>query len=134
MAPVLSPARRETLWALAERVLDWAGPDKDFILADCERTLAAKPASLRLGVGLYLWLLRWLPVLTDRCCFESLSAARKDEVLRRLQFHPLLPLRVGFWGVRTLVLIAHYGKPGVGPGLGYAPVDDGNAKLLEPRP
>jgi hypothetical protein len=129
----LSHARRDTLWAVAQRVLVNASPDRDSVLADCERTLAAQKLEARLGLPVLLWLLRWVPVLMHGARFESLDPSRQDAVLHRLEQSSLTPLRAGFWGLRTLIFLAHYGRPELSRSIGYAPVEDGNAEILRRR-
>lgn len=129
----LTEARRATFWAAARRILAGADPERESVVDGCERLLAGKPRSALAGLSLYLSLLRWLPALTRGRSFERLDAQGQDEVLASLQSHPVRLIRVGFWGVRTLALLAHYGRPEVGRDAGYRPPLDGNAELLAER-
>lgn len=121
----------QALWAVARRVLDGAGAEdsREEILAECGRLIAGRRPGVQAMIGAYLALLRAAAVLRHGGRFERLEPRRQDAFLASLQACPLLPIRVGFWGLRTMIFAAHYGRPGVGAALGYRPVRDGNGRL-----
>jgi len=85
-----------------------------------ETALAARPASLRRRVLLFLRFIEWLPLARYGCRFTSLDAARRARFLTSLQDHPVQLIRLGFWGVRTLALMGYYGRPEAAHAIGYA--------------
>jgi hypothetical protein len=93
---------------------EWAGLE-----AIVARALAARPARTQRQVALFLTLLDWLPVLRYGRRLRALDARRRERFLSFLQHAPSLLVRHGFWGVRTLVLLGYYGRPGAEAGSGY---------------
>ncbi len=83
------------------------------------RAIAARPRSVRRQLALFLILLEWLPLLRYARRLSRLDAARRANFLDRLQRAPLLLLRRGFWGVRTLILMGYYGRPAAVTDIGY---------------
>ena len=69
---------------------------------------------------LFLRLIQWLPVLRFGRPFTSLHQAARTRVLAYLQNHPVQKVRVGFWGLRTLVLAGYYARPEAARSIGYA--------------
>ena len=51
--------------------------------------------------------------------FPALDAARRDRWLSALQDFPVLKIRQGFWGLRTLCCMACYGLPEMRREIGY---------------
>lgn len=119
----LPAAQREVLRALTcaavpeADALDAAGWDA--VLGTVATALAARPAALRRQLSLLLRALEWLPVLRYGRRLSRLDAARRARVLARLERAPLLALRRGFWGARTLVLMGYYTRPGADAEVGY---------------
>jgi len=67
----------------------------------------------------FLILLEWLPLLRYARRLSRLDSARRANFLDRLQRAPLLLLRRGLWGVRTLILMGYYGRPAAAKEIGY---------------
>ena len=84
-----------------------------------DRALAARGPTVRCQLTLYIALLEWLPLLRYGRRFSQLDAGRRTRWLGRLQGAPVLLLRRGFWGLRTLVLMGYYGRPGAATAIGY---------------
>jgi hypothetical protein len=91
--------------------------------------LGERPAATRRQFSAFLAVLRWLPLLRFGAPFERLPPRRKDRVLRWFQDCPVVRLRQGFWGLKTLVFMGHYARPEIAASLHYAPSFDGNGKL-----
>lgn len=85
-----------------------------------EMSLRDRPPAMRRQLRLLLRMIQWLPVLRFGRRFTSLSAERKIRVLSYLQDHRLELVRCGFWGIRTLALLAYYGRPEAAQAIGYA--------------
>lgn len=83
------------------------------------RAVAARPRRLRRQLALLLHLLEWLPLLRYGRRLSRLDPARRARLLGACQAAPLLLLRRGVWGVRTLVLMGYYGRPAAATKIGY---------------
>jgi hypothetical protein len=92
----------------------WA--ELDAIVA---RALAARPRQLRRQLALFVRCVGWLPVLRYGRRFVALDPARRVRVLAALQTAPLLLVRRGVWGLRTLVFLGYYGRPAARAAVGY---------------
>lgn len=84
-----------------------------------EDALRARPHALRVQLRLLLRVIRWLPVLRWGRTFPSLSLDGRRRFLAALQDAPILLLRRGFWGVRTLAFMGYYGREELHRELGY---------------
>ena len=84
-----------------------------------ERAVARRPAALRRQLRLFLSLLHWMPLFRYARTLTALDPARRARFLAAVQDSRVLLLRRGFWGVRTLVLLGYYTRPGAADGIGY---------------
>jgi hypothetical protein len=84
-----------------------------------ERFLAARPAGVRRQLVLLIRLLEYLPLLRWGRRFTGLDDARRRRVLVALQDAPLLLLRRGIWGVRTLAFMGYYARHEAAAAIGY---------------
>jgi hypothetical protein len=82
-------------------------------------TLASRPAALQRQFRFFLRIVEWFPVLRFGRRFTRLDPARRTRFLRSLQDSPLLLMRRGAWGLRTLVLMGYYGRPEARGEIGY---------------
>jgi hypothetical protein len=94
-----------------------------------EAAVASRAPAVRAQLSLFAFVLRWLPALRWARPLDALDAGRRDRALRWFQESPLAPVRKGFWGVRTIVMMGYYGQPAVGGKIGWRPSRDGNARL-----
>jgi hypothetical protein len=85
-----------------------------------EGLLRARPASLTRQLRLFLRVIQWLPLLRYGRPFTSLDQAARTRVLAHLQSDPIQKVRMGFWGLRTIVLAGYYGRPDAARAIGYA--------------
>ncbi|HVP55087.1 MAG TPA: hypothetical protein VMU45_08840 [Candidatus Eisenbacteria bacterium] len=85
-----------------------------------ESLLRERPENLQRQLRFFLRVIQWLPVLRFGRPFTSLNQASRTRVLGYLQNHPIQKVRVGFWGLRTLVLAGYYGRPEAAGSIGYA--------------
>lgn len=121
--PVLAGSLSRIFRAVACTVIPEAGDlDEEQwsrALEIVEDALADRPPELRRQVRLFLRLLQWIPLLRWLRPFTSLGADRRARWLSFLQGAPLLAVRRGFWGVRTLCYMGYYGLPEVRAAVGY---------------
>lgn len=121
-APILGRVR-PILRALATTIvpearrLDEAGWSE--VEAIIERALADRPPAMRRQLLLFMRLVNSAPLVTHRRRFVALDDARRERVLLALQRSPLLAIRRGVWGVRTLVYMGYYARPAGAAEIGY---------------
>ncbi|MBL0313777.1 MAG: hypothetical protein IPP78_13940 [Holophagaceae bacterium] len=72
--------------------------------------LEAKPSGLRRQLLLFIRVLDVLPLFRYGRTFQSLDPRRRELFLLGIQDAPLLLLRRGFWGLRTLIFMGYYGR------------------------
>ncbi len=77
------------------------------------------PGSVRRQVRLLLLLLYLAPVLRYARTFTRLPVEKRRRFLEWVQDAPVRLLRLGFWGVRTFIFMAHYGRKEVGAQVGF---------------
>ena len=85
-----------------------------------EALLRDRPESLKRQIRIFLGAIQWLPVVRYGRPFTRLDAARRARVLAHLQNDRIQKIRVGFWGLRTIVLAGYYGRPAAADAIGYA--------------
>jgi len=83
------------------------------------RAVAARSRAVQRQLALFLAVLEWLPLLRYASRLSRLDPVRRATFLNRLQRAPVLLLRRGFWGLRTLVLMGYYGRSAAAAEIGY---------------
>jgi hypothetical protein len=131
--PVLRPVRPTfravaVLCVPASQELDEAGWAR--VESIVEDALGGRPASVRRQLVLFLRIIEVLAVIRHGRRLGSLSAARAQAFLSSLERLPLLAVRRGVWGVRTLAFMGYYGQHGVHAELGYRALAEGWAARL----
>ena len=91
------------------------------VLARVDDRLRQEPAALQRQIRMFVRILWWLPLLTHRRTMGGLSAEQRLKLLNWLQDCPVTKLRLGVWGLRTLLFLGWYGDPAVQARLGYRP-------------
>jgi hypothetical protein len=84
-----------------------------------ERFLAARPPAVRRQFRALVRLLDFLPLLRYGRRFRSLDGARRLRFLEAMQRAPVLLLRRGVWGLRTVAFMGYYARPGAAALIGY---------------
>lgn len=84
-----------------------------------ERTLARRPAAMQRQLVLFVRAIEHLPRLRFGRPFTALDPEKRRRFLSGLEHAPLLLLRRGFWGLRTLVFLGYYARPEVAGAIGY---------------
>ncbi len=122
VAPLL-PGVRRTFRALANTIVPESSRlDEDGwneLEAIVERALAERRPALRRQLGAFIRAVELLPVARFGHRFSNLDAQRRTSVLLALQRSPVLALRRGMWGLRTLVLMGYYARPAAAADIGY---------------
>ncbi len=98
--------------ALGER--EWADVE-----AIVEQALGERPANLRRQIVLLIRALELMPLARFGRRFTRLDVARRTRMLGRLERSPLLLLRRGIWGLRTLAFMGYYARPAAADAIGY---------------
>jgi hypothetical protein len=90
-----------------------------------ERGIASRPAAIRRQLRLFVKLLEILPLFRYGRTFRSLDPERRTRFLLAIQDAPLLLLRRGFWGIRTLVFMGYYSRSAARAEVGYRATPEG---------
>ena len=90
------------------------------LLQVVEALLRDRPESLKRQLRMFLGAIQWLPVVRYGRPFTRLHPAARMRVLRHLENDRIQKVRVGFWGLRTIVLAGYYGRPQAAQAIGYA--------------
>jgi Gluconate 2-dehydrogenase subunit 3 len=85
-----------------------------------EALLRDRPESLKRQLRIFLRAIQWLPVVRYGRPFTRLTPAARARVLAHLQDDRIQKVRVGFWGLRTIVLAGYYGRSRAAQAIGYA--------------
>lgn len=114
---------RDVFRAIAVTVVPEAGRLDAAGWADVERlvekTLEPRPASVKRQLRLLIRAIGLLALLRRGKPFTSLSPEERTAFLSALENAPLVLLRRGFWGIRTLVYLGYYARPEAGAEIGY---------------
>lgn len=81
--------------------------------------LATEPPALTRQLRMLVNILYFLPIVFHLRTFAGLTPAQRQRFLERFQDGPIAKLRVGIWGLRTLVFVGWYADPEVGRQLGW---------------
>jgi hypothetical protein len=84
-----------------------------------EAALAPRSRAMRRQIQLLLRVVEMLPLLRYGRRFTELDAERRTRVVAALSDAPLLLLRRGLWGLRTLALLGYYARPEARAEIGY---------------
>ena len=84
-----------------------------------EKMLEPRPAAIKRQLQLLIRAIEVLPLLRRGTRFTRLAASDRARFLSGLENAPVLLLRRGFWGLRTLVLLGYYARPEAGREIGY---------------
>jgi hypothetical protein len=85
------------------------------------RALQDRSPRERLQLKVLLRVIQCAPILRYGRTFRFLTSIERTRFLSYLQSHRLRLIRLGFWGLRTLVLFGYYSRPAAARAIGYAP-------------
>jgi len=131
---VLNAGQQRFLLCLANRIVpESTGAPAQVttsLLAAVDEELRPRPRLQQLEFKLLLFAIRWMTLPFTLHRFERLAAERQDRWLRFLEDAPITLLRVGIWGLKTLVFLGYYTQDGVGRRILYVPSKaEGNVLL-----
>ena len=122
MSSLLLPVREE-FRAIATAIVPEAGslPAEEWAALESlvEKQLAPRPEAMRRQLVTFIRVIALLARLRFARPLHRLSDAQVRRVLESLERSRLLLLRRGTWGLRTLVFLGFYTRPGVAASLGY---------------
>ena len=135
--PVLGSGQQRFLLCLAARIVpESAGAPPEVtepLLAAVDEELRPRPRLQQLEFKLLLFAIRWMTVPFTLHRFERLPGERQDRWLGFLENAPLTLLRVGIWGLKTLVFLGYYTQDGVLQRIVYVPSKEEGNVLLHRR-
>jgi len=89
------------------------------------RAVASRPRAMRRQLGVFIRALDLLSLVRRGRSFSSLRQSERSELLEWLGASPLLALRRGVWGVRTLAFMGYYARAEAAKAIGYQASADG---------
>jgi hypothetical protein len=114
---------RHTLYAIATAVVPESSTLDDRAWAEIQAViddaLAQRDAGVRRQIIAFLRLLQVLPIVRYGRPLTSLNARQRRDFLESIERSPLLVVRRGFWGIRTLVFMGYYTREDVADAIGY---------------
>lgn len=84
-----------------------------------ERALVDRPTTVQRQIRAFLRLLNVVTFAISGRRFTSLDDARRLALLERLARSPLLLVRRGVWGIRTLAFMGYYARPSAAQEIRY---------------
>ncbi len=121
-APVIAPVR-PTFQALATTIVpeatrlttgEWLEVE-----AIVEDYLSRRPEAIRRQLRLFVRVLAVVALLRYGRPLTALDPARRTRFLSAVQDAPILLLRRGFWGLRTMVYLGYYSRAEAANEIGY---------------
>ncbi len=82
--------------------------------------LAKKPPEIQKAFHVFLKLIRFAGLLRYGKIFENLDDHRQKKILSFFEKFPVGKIRLGFWGLRSLVLLSHYGDIAHSKSIGFS--------------
>jgi len=83
------------------------------------KAIADRPPRMRRQLAFFMQAIEWLPLLRYGRPFSKLNPHRRQSFLESLQDSPVLVIRRGFWGLRTLILMGYYTQSSTIAAIGY---------------
>jgi len=84
-----------------------------------EKMVEPRPAAIKRQLQLLIRAIEILPLLRRGSRFTRLAAPDRASFLSGLENAPVLLIRRGFWGLRTLVFLGYYARPEADREFGY---------------
>jgi hypothetical protein len=123
MADLVLPPVRGAFRAIARTVVPESAAldERDWtdVEAIVEQALALRPPGMRRQLRTLITLIDVLPILRFGRRFTALDEVRRARFLDALSRAPVLLLRRGVWGLRTLAYMGYYARPQAYAAIGY---------------
>jgi hypothetical protein len=87
--------------------------------------IAQRDERVRRQLVTFVRLLQVLPLARYGRLFTALNARQRRAFLESIERSRLLPVRRGFWGLRTLIYMGYYTRDDVAASIGYRAHRDG---------
>jgi len=84
-----------------------------------EDYLARRPTKLRRQLQLFIRALQVMPLVRYGKPFTGLDPQRRARFLGAIQDSPVLLIRRGFWGLRTMAYLGYYSRAAAAAEIGY---------------
>ncbi len=81
--------------------------------------LASRPRPLLKQLALFLRVIDVVAVVRHARVFDRVGTSGRARMLHAFERSPLVLLRRGFWGLRTLALMGYYARPEAKREIGY---------------
>ncbi len=114
---------RPTFRAIATSVVPEAARLDEAGWAEVEKVvedaLRGRPAALRRQLRLFIGVLDAYALVRHGRTLRALAPASRLRVLEAMENAPVLLLRRGMWGLRTLIFMGYYVRPAAAAEIGY---------------
>ena len=118
LAPVRVPFRALAVTFVPE-IAACSPAEWDVLSHTVSDALRARPRAVQRQVLLFIRALDVLALLRHGRRLDRLDPARRTALVEAIGAGPLLLLRRGVWGLRTLVMMGYYTQPGIQGAVGY---------------
>jgi hypothetical protein len=118
LAPVRRPFRALAVTFVPE-IAECSPSEWDTLLRIVSEALEARPRAVQRQILLFIRVVDALALLRYGRRLETLDPAHRSTLLNAIGNAPVLLLRRGVWGLRTLAMMGYYTQPGIQVTLGY---------------
>ena len=84
-----------------------------------DQALASRPHTVRKQLSAFTSLIRIMTLVRHAKSFTALSATQRYDLLHSLETSGIAVFRKGMWGLRTVLLMGFYARPGAASAIGY---------------
>ena len=96
-----------------------------------DQALVSRPHTVRKQLSAFISLIRIITLLRHAKSFTALSAQQRYDLLHSLETSGIAVFRKGMWGLRTMLMMGFYARPGAASAIGYRADRRGWAYLRE---
>lgn len=118
LAPVRIPFRALAVTFVPE-IAGCTPAEWDALDQVVSEALGARPPAVQRQILLFIRVLDILALLRHGRRLDALDPARRAALIEAIGNAPVLLLRRGVWGLRTLVMMGYYTQPGIQTAVGY---------------
>jgi hypothetical protein len=116
-------SRGKTLRAVVATVVPQAADLDEYgwleVEAIIERAISDRPIRQRRQISVFVRIVEFAPLLRRGALFSRLDPDHRTSCLLAFQHSPILLLRRGLWGLRTLAFMGYYGRTEAASRIGY---------------